>query len=89
MKLTLLIDGFSFGQQETDMGYARVPNGVGNILIQEPTFFGNNDQVSSNIDLIESPKKLIKVVDILGREINKNQGGVLLEIYNDNSIKKR
>ena len=84
-----LIDGFSFGQQETDMGYARVPNGVGNFLIQEPTFSGNNDQVSSNLDLIESPKKLVKVVDILGREINQNQGGVLLEIYNDNSIKKK
>lgn len=32
----------TFGQQETDKGYARVPNGTGNFVIQNPTFNANN-----------------------------------------------
>ncbi|MCB0543047.1 MAG: CotH kinase family protein [Lewinellaceae bacterium] len=38
-----LVDSMSFGPQVTDMGYARVPNGTGNFVIQAPTFNGNND----------------------------------------------
>ncbi|MFK7947884.1 MAG: CotH kinase family protein [Saprospiraceae bacterium] len=43
----LLVDSVSFGQQTTDMGYARVPNGTGNFVIQAPTYNGNNDVVST------------------------------------------
>lgn len=39
----VLIDSMSFGQQTTDMGYARVPNGTGNFVIQAPTYAANND----------------------------------------------
>lgn len=37
------IDRVDFGQQETDMGYARVPNGTGAFVIQQPTFQASND----------------------------------------------
>ena len=84
-----IIDGFSFGEQQADMGYARVPNGTGDFVIQSPTFSSNNNQESSQIELNQHPKKLLKVVDVLGRDVNKAQGGILLEIYNDNSIKKK
>lgn len=41
-----LINDVPFGQQTTDMGYARVPNGTGGFVIQIPTFsFNNNSQV--------------------------------------------
>lgn len=40
---TLMVDEVTFGQQTTDMGYARVPNGTGNFVIQAPTFEANND----------------------------------------------
>ena len=42
-----IIDGFTFGSQETDFGYARVPNGTGNFIIQYCTFAYNNDLSSS------------------------------------------
>ena len=44
----LVVDSITFGQQTTDMGYARVPNGTGNFVIQTPTFNGNNDATSTN-----------------------------------------
>jgi hypothetical protein len=37
-----------YGPQNTDMGYARVPNGTGNFVIQQPTFFANNEPLSTN-----------------------------------------
>ncbi|MFI5220230.1 MAG: CotH kinase family protein, partial [Bacteroidia bacterium] len=41
-----LVDSISWGQQVTDMGFARVPNGTGPFIIQQPTFSFNNDLVS-------------------------------------------
>jgi len=41
-----LVDSISWGQQVTDMGFARVPNGYGNFIIQQPTFNYNNNLVS-------------------------------------------
>lgn len=38
-----LVDSVSFGKQEPDKGFARVPNGTGNFVIQAPTFNANND----------------------------------------------
>ena len=33
-----ILDSVVFGEQEADMGYARVPNGVGDFIIQNPIF---------------------------------------------------
>jgi len=41
-----LIDSVSWGAQVTDQGFARVPNGIGNFLIQQPTFSANNNLTS-------------------------------------------
>lgn len=41
-----LIDSVSWGMQVTDQGFARVPNGVGNFVIQQPTFSANNNLTS-------------------------------------------
>ncbi len=41
-----LVDSVSWGIQVTDQGFARVPNGTGNFLIQAPTFSANNNLVS-------------------------------------------
>lgn len=43
-----VIESITFGAQTTDMGYARVPNGTGNFVIQSPTFNGNNETLSNN-----------------------------------------
>jgi hypothetical protein len=44
---TTVMDSVHFGAQITDMGYARVPNGVGPFVIQSPTFNANNSIAST------------------------------------------
>ena len=84
-----IIDNCLFGEQQTDMGYARVPNGTGNFIIQDPTFNLNNDENTSLIDVPKKAKELVKIIDLLGRESAKNQNGIFIEIYDDNSIEKK
>ncbi len=45
---TALADQVDFDAQETDMGYARVPNGTGAFIIQAPTYAANNNNVGLN-----------------------------------------
>ncbi len=47
-----------FGQQETDKGYARVPNGTGDFVIQTHTFNANNESGVNAIHDIASQKQL-------------------------------
>ena len=83
-----IIDGFEFGTQEVDMGYARVPNGVGDFVIQSPTFSSNNDEFSSLDSTVLSTKKVIQVVDLIGRDITYGNKKFLLYIYDDGSVEK-
>jgi hypothetical protein len=41
-----IIENIAFGVQTSDMGYARVPNGTGNFVIQAPTYNANNQSLS-------------------------------------------
>jgi hypothetical protein len=57
-----LIDQVFFGPQSANLGYARVPNGTGNFVVQAPTFNANNETTNitaysdeSNIDLSAFP----------------------------------
>lgn len=43
-----LLDTLSFGQQQPDLGYARVPNGTGPFVIQAPTFAASNTAVATH-----------------------------------------
>jgi hypothetical protein len=45
-----IVQEVAFGQQTTDQGYARVPNGTGNFRIQTPSFGANNEGVSVSPD---------------------------------------
>ncbi|MBP6335208.1 MAG: lamin tail domain-containing protein, partial [Bacteroidia bacterium] len=49
-----IVDEVTFGQQVTDQGYARVPNGTGNFVIQMPTISYNNN-LSTDLISISSP----------------------------------
>lgn len=42
------VDSVTFGPQQTDMSYARVPNGTGNFIIQLPTFNASNTSIGVN-----------------------------------------
>ncbi len=49
----LLWDHVVFGQQQADMGYARIPNGTGPFVIQAPTFAANNEGATSVDDIVD------------------------------------
>ena len=84
-----LVDGLTFGEQQTDMGYARVPNGIGPFVIQSPTFSSNNDLISSQLEY-KGDRQLIKITDVLGRDISADsKQSTLLYIYDDGSIEKK
>jgi len=52
-----VIDQLSYETQDLNKGYARVPNGVGEFIIQDHTFDSNNDLVSS----ISSSDKTVSI----------------------------
>lgn len=56
---TVLMDSVHFGQQVTDMSYARVPNGTGAFIIQAHTFNGNNNLTDVEEILAAGPQMLI------------------------------
>jgi hypothetical protein len=41
-----VLDEINYTTQTTDMGYARIPNGTGNFIIQTPTYSANNENLS-------------------------------------------
>ncbi|GGG59131.1 CotH kinase family protein [Bizionia arctica] len=52
-----IIEDITFGEQEDDMGYARIPNGTGSFVIQAPTFGANNETLSvENYSLLDTLK---------------------------------
>jgi len=53
-----VIQEVTFGAQTTDLGYARVPNGTGAFVIQNPTFSANNDG-ASGVNSIEALQLLL------------------------------
>ena len=65
-----ILDNCMFPEQQTDLAYARIPNGTGGFVIQEATFNYNNEQESS-LSTDNRERKLIKIIDILGKESNK------------------
>ena len=72
------------------MGYARVPNGVGEFTIQNPTFSANNDELSSLLDVEQSQRQLLRVVDVLGRDYNPNSSNAtIFYLYDDGTVKKQ
>jgi hypothetical protein len=46
----LQVDQINYSLQTVDMGLARVPNGTGSFVIQEPTWNSNNESSMATID---------------------------------------
>ncbi|MAQ69722.1 MAG: hypothetical protein CMD23_01330 [Flavobacteriales bacterium] len=81
-----ILDEVVFGEQVTDMGFARVPNGTGDFVIQNPTFNYNNDQSSFQIEFESESRELVKTIDLLGRENSNNT--IKINIYNNGFVEK-
>ncbi len=90
----VIADSITFGQQTTDMGFARVPNGAGNFVIQAPTFNANNNSVGlseqfkdvNNLVLFPNPTatqtfsvRLSELIDGAPICISSLTGQILLE----------
>ena len=52
----VILDSITFGPQTTDMGFARVPNGTGNFVIQSPTFNASNTAVAVSDPAADAPQ---------------------------------
>jgi hypothetical protein len=79
-----IVDQVSFGQQVTDQGLARVPNGTGAFVIQTPTFRYNNNlstdlvSVTSAVNALSvSPNPANSLVRIFSNDISQST----LEIF--------
>ncbi len=79
-----LADQVTFGQQVTDYGYARVPNGTGNFVIQQATFNANNnlstgiaDEIVATASMTAFPNPANSLVTIRMNEASGKQ----LEIF--------
>jgi hypothetical protein len=69
-----IADSVILGQQATDMGYARVPNGTGNFVIQAPTFAASNE-VSAPVGIRAYAKLLLQgtyspISGVMGTTLN-------------------
>lgn len=92
-----IVDNVVFGAQTTDMGYARIPNGTGNFVIQVPTFNANNEnalsigqfeQFTTSLKLYPNPTSNILTISnddftIESIQVMNLQGQVL---FNNNTI---
>lgn len=95
-----IIESVSFGAQTANMGYARIPNGTGNFVIQAPTFNANNEnplavnsqEFSSSLVAFPNPTTTNVTVQntnalIENIEIYNLQGQKLFENkYNQNAV---
>ncbi len=75
-----VVDQVDFGEQETDMGYARQPNGTGSFVIKAPTFNANNDGTSSTSVDINEGEEWLRVVP------NPAKESVRITVANDGFI---
>lgn len=83
----LVVDSVAFGAQQTDMGYARVPNGTGSFVIQAPTFNASNGPVGVGSTENSAAPDGIRVYpnpacDHLFVEMDTVTPGLTIELYN-------
>ena len=80
-----VVDQVIFGAQEVDMGYARIPNGTGDFVIQASTFGVNNEEAlataafTKNDSFAIYPNPASEVVNI---SVTSNLIGQTAALYN-------
>ncbi len=79
-----LVDSVSWGQQVTDYGYARMPNGTGNFVIQLPTYSANNNATGIS-ETSAAEKQLVVYPNPVSEELTISTGGnetLQVSVYN-------
>tara|TARA_R110002033_G_scaffold114573_1_gene159437 strand:+ start:6 stop:2270 length:2265 start_codon:yes stop_codon:yes gene_type:complete len=78
-----ILQNIDFGEQTTDMSYARNPNGTGDFVIQAPTFGMNNETLSVDEVLFSDGLRFYPNPTTNYLEIeNSNYGIETVEVYN-------
>lgn len=78
-----IVDSVTFGQQVTDRGYARVPNGTGSFVIQASTYNASNN--------IQHASNGVVINEVLASNVNgaQDEAGDFedwVELYNNNNF---
>lgn len=84
-----VIDSMAYEAQETNVGYARVPNGTGDFVFQEASFAGTNDLVNTaeitgenfNWNVFPNPTSDILTVTLPDEFIDKKPLISILNVY--------
>jgi len=58
---TVVVDEITFGEQKTDISYARVPNGTGAFDFRTATFNRNNDEGTTSLNEVDFDSDLLLV----------------------------
>jgi hypothetical protein len=78
-----IVDSISFGQQVTDKGFARVPNGTGGFIIQDATYkASNNIQHMTNGVVINE----VLASNVAGETDEAGDYEDWVELYNNNNF---
>jgi len=78
-----IVDSISFGQQVTDKGFARVPNGTGGFIIQDATYkASNNIQHMTNGVVINE----VLASNVAGATDEAGDNEDWVELYNNNNF---
>ena len=72
-----------------DMAWSTTNWTVANGIIDPQHYFNNNCPPPSAIEEQTSNKELLKITDILGREVNEKRNTPLFYIYNDGTVEKK
>ncbi len=80
-----IIDSLTFGEQSTNVAYARVPNGTGDFVFQTPTFNKTND-ITGVIDPENNPFSIYPnpVSDQLNIELSEINNNGIVKVLDQN-----
>lgn len=79
----VVLDQVSFGQQVSDKGYARVPNGTGPFVIQAATFHASNDLTPVTTGIVINE---ILASNTIGEKDEAGDVEDWVELYNTNAF---
>ncbi|MFT3794991.1 lamin tail domain-containing protein [Flavobacterium sp.] len=80
-----VVDQVIFGAQQVDMGYARIPNGTGDFVIQASTFNANNEDALATTSFVKSDTFAVypnPASDVVTIAVNSDFVGQKAELFN-------
>ena len=84
---SVVIDLSSYtNQDDFAIKFRNVNQYENNLFIDNINLWDNNTSINQ---IINSDRKLLKIIDVLGRESSSSKHSILLYIYDDNSVEKK